>query len=465
MRTVAIALGFLVVSGTASAAVLHVPTDYATISLAIASAQSGDEILVAAGTYQERISLDATKDGVKIHSESGPAVTILDGGLAGAVVTMSSVGSGTELIGFTIKRGGTATGGGVRLSQASPKIENNVITGNFSYGGAGISAIGGSPLILNNEISGNQTLNGPGGGIYLSGGTPDIENNSIHGNSAAGKNRGGGIYSDGFAGIVRANQIFSNASEEGGGMFMLDGKSSSIIRENEFRSNTATNYGGGVFLNSGGTFESNKIIGNVSGVEGGGLYLGNITLRGDLIQDNTSPMGGGVFMNLGSVVFDHVLILRNHGGTQGGGVSALGGTATFRNCTIALNSASSGGGNVHFRSQSNLTLVNSIVAFSPDGGIVSDASVGAPGFAWITCSDVSNNAGGDYVGLSAPPSDNRVISLDPLFCDLASLDLHLGSSSPCASPNGCLQMGALPVSCQPVATEPSTWGKLKARYR
>jgi hypothetical protein len=98
MRRIAIALCSLLCSGAASAATLHVPADYGTIGLAIASAQSGDEILVAAGTYHETIALDATKDGVKIHSESGPALTTIDGGFTGSVVTMTSVGSGTELI-------------------------------------------------------------------------------------------------------------------------------------------------------------------------------------------------------------------------------------------------------------------------------------------------------------------------------------------------------------------------------
>jgi hypothetical protein len=281
---------------------------------------------------------------------------------------------------------------------------------------------------------------------------------------------GGGVSWDEHAnGIFRGNQVLSNSSDRGGGLFESD--ASPALQWNEFRSNTAASEGGGIDfrVSSGGTIESNKIVGNVSGGAAGGIYVSltsNATFRGDLIQDNVAPhgTGGGIYVDNATVVLDHEVVLRNHAGAWGGGVTIWGGTASIKNSTIVLNQGDQGGGNVHFRRGSNLTLQNSIVAFSPGGGVVQDAADGPNQFVWITCSDVSNNASGDYVGLSAPPSDNRVISLDPLFCDLASLDVHLGSSSPCAASAGCLQMGALDVSCESVATEPVTWGKLKARY-
>src|SRR5215831_12866127 len=103
----------IVLSQAASAAVLHVPADYPTIQQALNAAASGDEVLVAAGTYHENLVLNAAQDGIKIDSESGPAVTILDGSSAGTVVTMNSVGSGTELVGFTITHGVGNLAGGI----------------------------------------------------------------------------------------------------------------------------------------------------------------------------------------------------------------------------------------------------------------------------------------------------------------------------------------------------------------
>lgn len=58
-------------------------------------------------------------------------------------------------------------------------------------------------------------------------------------------------------------------------------------------------------------------------------------------------------------------------------------------------------------------------------------------------------------------------SLDPQFCGVN--DYRLMASSPCApgnSPLGgnCALIGALPVQCNPTATEESTWGRVKALY-
>src|SRR5215510_10834882 len=106
MRIVMTALLLVMLARAAPAAVLHVPADYPTIGAATSVAVSGDEVLVAPGTYNERFTLGPGQDGVKIHSESGPDVTVIDGGYAGSVVSMTLVGSSTELVGFTITHGG-----------------------------------------------------------------------------------------------------------------------------------------------------------------------------------------------------------------------------------------------------------------------------------------------------------------------------------------------------------------------
>src|SRR5262245_63649228 len=98
------------------------------------------------------MTLDGTRDGVKIDRESGPAVTIIDGGYSGSVVTMNGVGSGTELVGFTIVHGGHSppsfsdVGGGIRIA-GSPRIDNNIITGNAAGLGGGIAASSGPPTL------------------------------------------------------------------------------------------------------------------------------------------------------------------------------------------------------------------------------------------------------------------------------------------------------------------------------
>lgn len=60
-----------------------------------------------------------------------------------------------------------------------------------------------------------------------------------------------------------------------------------------------------------------------------------------------------------------------------------------------------------------------------------------------------------------------LIQADPVFCDPASGDFGLATSSPAAASNNpCAQrIGALPVSCQAVSTTPTTWSHVKQIYR
>jgi len=499
MRTVAIALGFLVLSQNAPAATLHVPADYGTIGLAIAHANPGDEILVAAGTYLETIALDATKDGVKIHSESGPALTTIDGGFTGSVVTMTSVGSGTELIGFTVTHGGHSPtldveGGGIQLAAASPKIDgnivkqclshlgavyslngspaitNNTIDGNTSRFGGGIYVSGGAPTITGNTIRNNKTTSGSGGGLDLMSNSAQVEDNLIQSNQSS--QRGGGIacFSP-TGGSIQNNHLVSNSGGLGGGVYVFGG--AIPISGNVIQSNSAINVGGGLYLENGTTslVQNNQFLNN-SGV-GGGIYLysSSPTLQGNLIQDNENihGSGGGIYVDGGSsATITQNLILRNHCAAWGGGVVVWGSSASLTGNTIVLNKGDLGGGNIYLRQQANAALNRNILSHSPNDGLDSDPIDGSNSVS-LGCNDVFGNLSGNYTGLADPTGTNGNISSDPLFCNLALLDVHLAQISPCTAANapaGCGLIGALDIGCEgPVRTETTTWGGLKALYR
>ena len=95
------------VHASASAAIINVPGDFPTIQGAInAAAVSGDEIIVAPGTYPEAINF--LGKAINLHSASGdPSNTIIDGtGKNNSVVLcISGEGPGTILEGFTITGG------------------------------------------------------------------------------------------------------------------------------------------------------------------------------------------------------------------------------------------------------------------------------------------------------------------------------------------------------------------------
>ena len=112
--------------------------------------------------------------------------------------------------------------------------------------------------------------------------------------------------------------------------------------------------------------------------------------------------------------------------------------------------------------------------------VVMDACivVGGPGLAFgcvaglpnsfvITCSDLWNNAGGDWHDCGyGGPTENGNLSADPLFCAPDQGDYGLRTDSPCApAGNACdLLIGAYDVGCETTATESRSWGAVKSLY-
>jgi hypothetical protein len=276
-----------------------VPSQYPTISQALAAAATGDTILVAAGTYSEQIVWPAV-DGIRVVGEQGAASTVIDGGGTGTVVVFqNALTRATVLAGFTIRNGFLSAthndGAGIRVDNCSPTIRDNRITGNlidgqyWNYGG-GVNVDGGlaDPLLLRNEIDNNEVRNGPwdyGAGIYVgSGAHADIVGNHIHDNRATmtnlaniGRGHGAGIYCAGTA-LIASNRIVGNTNVTNG-----------------------WNYGGGVMVASSGVASvfNNTIVANSAsgGIfnSGGGVYVdysASATLRGNIIASN---LGAGVF--------------------------------------------------------------------------------------------------------------------------------------------------------------------------
>src|SRR6266851_50390 len=140
----------------ASGVIIHVPGDQPTIQAAINAAANGDTVLVSNGTYKESINFNGKA--ITVTSVNGPKVTTIDGGGTNTVVFFqTNEGAGSVLNGFTITGGvagfqspNSGEGGGIFITNSSPTVTNNVITGNQGCNGIGVGIGFAGPLIQGN---------------------------------------------------------------------------------------------------------------------------------------------------------------------------------------------------------------------------------------------------------------------------------------------------------------------------
>jgi len=259
---------------TANATVWYIHPDSAMncIQDCLDSCSTGDTVLVGAGTYYENINWPSTQ-GIRLISDLGPEVTIIDGNDTARVITITSVVDSTTIItGFTIQYGrlkGEA-GAGIFCEASSPTISNNVIRENvctWGGNGGGIFCGGNSTAIIrDNVIRRNLVEFGGGGGIACFGSSPIITGNTITENESFG---GGGILCDASSPSITNNTITLNEAHwfglggNGGGIACGNNSAPNIVHCT-ITMNPAEGYGGGIYCesNSSPTIDSCTISNN-----------------------------------------------------------------------------------------------------------------------------------------------------------------------------------------------------------
>jgi hypothetical protein len=268
-----------------------------TVQYAIDNTPDGGTVFVFAGTYNENLVFDGSKELI-VQSESGdPSDTIIDGGGIGSVVLFSG-GDTSTLEGFTIQHGSAALhGGGIRVVGSSSYIFGNTITGNTAPNGGGIYINAGSPIITGNTIS-NNTTSGYGGGIDMNSySSPIITGNTISNNTADGG--GAGISMLLSSPTIDGNNIESNVAGGWSGGIDVDNLSFPIIQNNSITGNTAVGPGGGIAVSQNCDllpYDDRPVgWGNELGVDG---YRENIPSYVSPVAGNTfsgnSHLGGSV---------------------------------------------------------------------------------------------------------------------------------------------------------------------------
>jgi hypothetical protein len=307
----AVLLPALVAVPAAPAADILVPQDAATIQAGIDLAADGDRVLVAPGTYPERI--DFTGKAIILEATGGPEATIIDGGGeeagAGHTVTIADSGAdGAVLRGFTITGGfgssgsfGAGEGGGILVTGAAPLIEDCRITDNRGIDGAGLEVRGGDVRVVASVFEANAGF--VGGGLYAQGGRITVE---------------------------RSDFLANTASNDGGGVAIL-WQTEAVLTEVRLERNHSLQFGGGLYANHADldlswlTLEDNGLVeptddgvGQVfSTLGGGGMYVTSVSGRLDAsrFEENDAAFGAGAYIAGGSENFtvSNSLFARSNG--------------------------------------------------------------------------------------------------------------------------------------------------------
>lgn len=307
--------------GLADAAVINVPSAQApTITVAINIASSGDEIVVAPGTYFESLSLNGKT--LTLRSSDGPEVTIIDGlGQFQSVLRIiSTEGPNTLVKGFTIRNGQATSaapgdrGGGLYCNLTSPTIRDCVFVGNKAVSGGAFYANGGGPKLFDCVFLDNDAVNaaGDGGAMFLNNSPTTLTDCRFEGNASV--RFGGAIRGAGNTNISLLRCSFDgNVGGSNGGVLDIGGGATPyVFRDCVFTANQCTGTGGAINIASANgvnhAFFNCLFRGNASTGNGGALnVIGRAELTNCTLVANLANGNGGAGITAGS----GILVVRN----------------------------------------------------------------------------------------------------------------------------------------------------------
>ena len=341
------------------------------------SAQSSDEIRVAAGVYIPYANEDKT-DGEKFDPKK----------------------ISFELVDGVMLYGGYAGFGAVNPDARDVMLYETVLTGDLNGDdGSNFQNYDDNShhVVLGMDIYNTSTL---------------IDGVTITGGSASASDpldvfyqRGGGMY------LVRvevltisnctflANRAVGAAAGEGGAMHIVSSTSKNlIIRNCLFMENDASS-GGGIYIryDSTPTIIDCEFIENSAG-GGGGVtsFVSNPSFIRCQFNDNTADIyGGGATVNGGRVTIVECSFEDNAADERGGGIENSDGNMTLENCWFASNSAVYGSGIHQYAFTScYMTLKNCILMNHPGAAIWNwQSSSASPSTMLSGCTLVNNDAG------------------------------------------------------------------------
>ena len=419
------------------------------LQAALTSADEGDEIWVAAGTYTPTVPAGR---GATFQMGAGVA---LYGGFAG-----------TE----TLRRQRNWT---AHLTVLSGDLDGNdttdahgVVTSTAHIAGANaLHVVTGSGVTRTAVLDGFVITAGKadqnpydqaGGGMFNSAGSPTIRNVTFIGNWAG---TGGGMQNENDSAPVLSNVTFSanDAAGTGGAMSNLSG--SPTLIDVTFHGNSAGGYGGAMESE---TPSSRPLLVNVvftenSGRQGGGMSnIGaSATLVNVIFHGNSAGTGGGLdnWCESGAAPTLVNVAFSGNSADDGGGMSSDGTCLTLVNVTFSGNAATNHGGGI-LHQWGSLKLANSVLWGNT--AVVSGAQIFHQSSTAVISDSLVHGSGGSGggwdSGLGTDGGGN--IDLDPRFVrdpdpgdgdwttladnDYGDLRLHIGSPAIDAGDNAAV---------------------------
>lgn len=439
--------------------------DYPSIQDALDNAGPGDEIVLGAGVYLEHDLVLA--NGVSITGQSGAPGTIIDAMFAGRCVAGDPVTGAPEISGVTFRNGyANGSGGLVLAGHNNARFVDCIFRDGDAETGGAVALVGASgghsPRFTRCEFTGNRS-------------TDD----------------GGAAWTNGVGYFEQCTFLENLAGGDGGAVFSTKTDNSWMwLRDSAFQSNHASDRGGAVCSVDGDIFTlfGNRISGCVflgnSAARGGAAFLDvyDAAVACAFFDNGATEAGGALYLVdiVASKEFEYFagnLMDGNRAGVRGGAVvvSGVSGFFEMETSTLVRNAAPSGSHLWSDRGGAWGSLRGTILAFGEGG-----AAVEGSGVAEVTCSDLFDNAGGDFLGpVAGSVGILGNISEDPLFCGIDVADFTVQEDSPClpSNPAGCPsgRMGAFGQGCGATTSVPDTeggprihhgsWGDVKARFR
>lgn len=202
-----------------------------------------------------------------------------------------------------------------------------------------------------------------GGGVLIVDSSPTLRENVITNNNAY---YGGGVGIIRGAPVLIGNTISENvAQHNGGGVFMHDAMP--LLQACDISDNQAGSLGGGVYgLEANVHIDCSTLTANTA-TTGAGLYVlfSAGTINNTVFSSNSADYGGGIYLNDSVLLLENLIVDHNWANVAGGGMYLRSEEEiSILNSTVAYNATDGGGDGIYVRS--DLLLNSSIFAFNEE---------------------------------------------------------------------------------------------------